>query len=162
MSMKVLHVLEAVEGGTIRHLTYVAGYVNAEHHVVVPPERIGGLTDTTAFAAMESAGATLHFVPMRRSPTHPSNTAAILRLRRLIARNRPDVVHGHSSIGGALARVAATGSGAGRVYTPNGLLPSRGAMTLERTLGRVTDVLIASSRSEADNECVSFRLTSWS
>ena len=35
------------------------------------------------------------------------------------------------------------------MYTPNGLFPARYAMAIERTLGHVTDVFIASSPSEA-------------
>ena len=35
------------------------------------------------------------------------------------------MVHGHSSIGGAVARAAAVGTGVPAVYTPNGLFPTR-------------------------------------
>ena len=60
------------------------------------------------------------------------------------------MVHGHSSIGGVVARAAALGTGVPAVYTPNGLFPSRSALALERALGRVTRFLIATSPSEAD------------
>jgi glycosyltransferase involved in cell wall biosynthesis len=148
--VKVFHVLEAIEGGTARHLCYVTRYVDAEHVVVVPPERVGGLTDTDAFDTMERAGATIHIVPMRRSAASLHNTTAIAQVQRLIRRHRPDVVHGHSSIGGAVARIAAVGSRAARVYTPNGLFPAKSAMVVERALGHLTHALIASSPSEAE------------
>src|SRR5207248_5971785 len=110
----------------------------------------GGLTDPAALAELESVGATVHLVAMRRSPLSWNNAAAIPQMRRIIRRKHPDVVHGHSSIGGALARIAALGTGTKRVYTPHGLLPSRTAMAFERALGPTTDVLVASSPSEAE------------
>jgi glycosyltransferase involved in cell wall biosynthesis len=148
--MKVLHVLEAIEGGTARHLSYVVRYVDAEHVVVVPPERVGGFTDTDTLDMLHDRGIPVHVVPMRRSAASRHNTTAIAQVSALIRRHKPDVVHGHSSIGGAVARIAALSSSAARVYTPNGLFPARYAMAIERTLGHVTDVFIASSPSEAE------------
>jgi glycosyltransferase involved in cell wall biosynthesis len=146
--MRILHVLEALEAGASRHLRYVVGHVNAEHIVVIPPERVGGLTDDLAFEDFARAGAEVHLVPMRRSPKSAHNAAAMARVRRIIKERRPDVVHGHSSIGGALARVAMAGTGVPCVYTSHGLFPSLSAMAIERALGRFTDRFIALSPSE--------------
>ena len=153
----VLHVLEALEGGTARHVTdLVRNVTGVTHHVAVPPRRTGGTTDTLAVPDMEAAGATVHRVDMRRLPTSSRNLAALVALRRIVGRVGPDIVHGHSAVGGALARLATAAppsSPAGRrvrrVYTPNGLHPSVVAMNLERGLGVLTDRLIAVSRSEA-------------
>ena len=146
----VLHVLEALEGGTARHVTDLVRHVdNITHHVAVPPRRVGGMTDTLAVPAMEAAGATVHRLDMRRMPLSPRNAASLVGLRRLVSRLRPDIVHGHSAIGGALARLAAADSRARRVYTPNGLHPSVIAMNLERGLGALTDRWIAVAPSEA-------------
>jgi glycosyltransferase involved in cell wall biosynthesis len=68
----------------------------------------------------------------------------------MIRRSRPDVVHGHSAIGGAIARFAASGTGCARIYTPHGLFPARSAYAVERAFGRMTDRLIAMSPSEAE------------
>jgi glycosyltransferase involved in cell wall biosynthesis len=127
----------------------VVRHVDADHVVVVPPERVGGLTDESAYAELEAAGAEVHVVPMRRSVLSAHNTLALARIRRLIRQRRPAVVHGHSSIGGALARMAVFDTRTPCVYTPNGLFPWLSAMAVERALGRITDVLVASSRSEA-------------
>jgi glycosyltransferase involved in cell wall biosynthesis len=99
---------------------------------------------------MEQAGALVHFVDMRRNPVDAHNVAAAAALRRLIARRRPTVVHGHSSVGGALARIAAWRAPVARLYTPNGLATSPVALCIERLLGKRTDHLIAVSESEAD------------
>jgi glycosyltransferase involved in cell wall biosynthesis len=146
----VLHVLEALEGGTARHLVDIARHAHGvRHHVVIPRRRIGGVTDERAAPALDDAGAAVSFVPMRRNPAHPENALAVRTVRRLIADVRPAVVHGHSTVGGAIARVAAP-AGTARVHTPNGILPSRAVITVERALGRRTDRLVAVSPSEAD------------
>ena len=82
---------------------------------------------------------------LARAPA-PSDVRAILSLRRYIRARGPfDVVHGHSSKGGAIARLAAAGLCPARVYTSHALRTldpglSRGERVLyesvERMLGR--------------------------
>jgi glycosyltransferase involved in cell wall biosynthesis len=147
----VLHVLEAIESGCARHVVDLVRHVEGvDHHVAVPRERVGGVTDRAAFADVEAAGGHVHLVEMRRSPPHPRNAAAAVVLARLARRVGAGVVHGHSSIGGALARASATAVGLPRVYTPNGLAAGWGPTQLERLLGRVTHRLVAVSASEGE------------
>jgi glycosyltransferase involved in cell wall biosynthesis len=75
---------------------------------------------------------------------------ALLALRRTIRSVRPDVVHGHSSIGGAMARLATLGTALPTVYTPHALARSRWALAVERLLGGRTARLIAVSDSERE------------
>ena len=146
----MLHVLEALEGGTARHLVDLVRTVDGvEHHVAVPSRRVGGLTDSSATVRMAAAGAVVHVTEMRRSPLRPGNAAALARLAALVRRTRPDLVHGHSSMGGALGRVVGTAARLPRVYTPNGLAQGRPALAVERGLGLLTDRLVATSASEA-------------
>jgi glycosyltransferase involved in cell wall biosynthesis len=63
---------------------------------------------------------------------------------------QPDVVHGHSSVGGALARLVSIGRSIPVVYTPNGLARGRSARTIERLLARRTSRFVAVSSSEGD------------
>jgi glycosyltransferase involved in cell wall biosynthesis len=148
---RVLHVLEALEGGTARHLVDVTRHVSGvEHHVAIPRQRVGWVTDEAAAGDMAEAGAQIHYVDMRRLPVHPRNGAAFGRLRRLVAELRPAVVHTHSSVGGALGRLATVGQPAARVHTPNGVPTAPAALVLERALGRITHRLVATSDSEAD------------
>jgi len=98
---------------------------------------------------MRAAGAQVHLTRMRRAVADPNNARAVLSTRRLVRAHRPDVVHGHASVGGAVARLAAARTGTPCVYTPNGLLPHRSAIAVERGLGRMTAALVAVSRSEA-------------
>jgi glycosyltransferase involved in cell wall biosynthesis len=150
VTLRVLHVVEAIEGGLARHVAQVVHHVPAEHHVALPSQRVGGFTDSTAVATMVAAGAHLHVTAMRRSPANVRNAAAVARVRALIRSVRPDLVHGHSSIGGAAARLAAVGTRVPRVYTPNGLLASPGALAIERRLGRLTEAFVAVSETEAE------------
>ena len=148
--LRVLHVMEALEGGTARHLVdLVANAGGVEHHVAIPSQRVGGLTDRAAAGRMAAAGAVVHVTEMRRSPVRPRNGAALASLVSLVRTTRPAVVHGHSSVGGALGRVAGTLTGRPRVYTPNGLAPGLAALAVERGLGHLTDRLIATSEAEA-------------
>jgi glycosyltransferase involved in cell wall biosynthesis len=140
-------VLEALEGGTARHLVDIATHAaGSDHEVVVPARRVGGLTDETARPRLEAVGTPIHLLDMRRAPWSPRNAAALVALRRLVRSVQPDVVHGHSSIGGLLARLAA-----GRtpvVYTANGLTTVPAGRVVERALARRTRAFVATSSSE--------------
>jgi glycosyltransferase involved in cell wall biosynthesis len=147
----VLHVLEALSAGTSRHLVDLVRHAEHVRHIVAIPDEErerAWPTDRQAPAELRAAGAEVHVVDMVRSPLGPPNWRALRTLRRLIADLRPDIVHGHSSIGGALARLAALGTGAARVYTPNGVAEGLGAFGIERTLGLCTDRFVAVSPSE--------------
>lgn len=145
----VLHVMEALEGGTARHLADLVRHAQGvRHHVVVPAERSAGVTDRDAAPAMAAAGAVVHHLPMSRTPWAPGNARAAAGLVRLRGRVQPDVVHAHSSIGGALARLIPWG--APLVYTPHALTDGRAYLAFERLLGRRTDHLIAVSSSEGE------------
>ena len=147
-----MHVLEAIESGCARHVVdIVRTTTGIRHHVAAPVERVGGVTDRQAAARITAAGGQMHRIEMRRSVTSPRNAVALAQLRRLVRRLRPDVIHGHSSIGGALGRVVASGTTAARVYTPNALASGALAGRVETLLGRATDVLIAVSESERDD-----------
>lgn len=146
----MLHVLEALEGGTARHLVDVVRWTEGiEHHVALPPRRVGGLTDEGAAPALRALGATVHPLAMTRTPVTGANGRAVVALGRLIGRVGPDVVHGHSSIGGLVARLAGTATRRNTVYTPNGITDVRAGVLVERALGPLTDRFVAVSPSEA-------------
>ncbi|HZQ87777.1 MAG TPA: glycosyltransferase family 4 protein [Acidimicrobiales bacterium] len=147
----VLHVVEALHAGVGRHLTDLIRHsAGVRHEVAAGTERTGWDAADDPVARFAAAGAVVHRVDMRRTPHHPANAAALWRLRRIVATRRPDVVHGHSSIGGALARLASWRAPVVRIYTPHGVHPHRLANDAERFLGRRTDRLVAVSESERD------------
>ena len=150
MTLRVLHVLEAFAGGTERHLLDLIGHVDGvEHLVAAPPTHLGKTTKEAADRA-RALGARVEIIPMRRSPGPHHAVAGIGSLHALIRRSRPDIVHGHSSIGGSVARLGARGTGVPVLYTPNGLARMRWALGVERALAPLTDWLIAVSESERE------------
>jgi glycosyltransferase involved in cell wall biosynthesis len=98
---------------------------------------------------MEADGATIHQVGMSRQPWHPANLRALLRLPSLASSIDASVIHGHSSVGGALARLAGRRAGLPVVYTANGVATGAAYQRIERALGRLTSVWVAVSDSEA-------------
>lgn len=146
----VLHVIEAIAGGTSRHLIDLVRHTHGVRHIVATPRRrIGAVPDDVAIRDLRAAGADVHFVEMRRSPAHPRNAVAVAQISALARRFRPDIIHGHSAIGGALARAVPARGNPLRFYTPNGLNQSRLALVIERRLVRRTDRIVAVSASEA-------------
>ncbi|MGH8602725.1 MAG: glycosyltransferase [Gammaproteobacteria bacterium] len=127
---RILLVVETSGGGSGRHVVDLAReliHIGHEVHIVYSGTRI-----EQQFAnEIKSLSGRQHTIDMRRAP-HPSDLLAIKRIREYCTRFGPfHIVHGHSSKGGALARLAGIGHGAIRVYTPHAL------RTLDPTLNRV-------------------------
>ncbi|MCD6351261.1 MAG: glycosyltransferase, partial [Armatimonadetes bacterium] len=121
--LRLMHVVEAMTGGPRRFvLDMVQGLPpdRFAQHVVLSLERDPvGEADVEA---IEAAGAEVTEVPMTRSISPLRDLAALKAIRRVIEDWRPDVVHGHSSKGGFLARAAlraAQAGGPARVYSPH-------------------------------------------
>lgn len=156
----VLHVLEATTGGTQRHLRELVLGLPAKafrQDVAISCRRDSRVAED--IARFRAAGVGVHVVAMRRRPAPLADLAALIRLVRLIGRLRPDIVHGHSSKGGFLGRLAARVAGRAKtVYTPhafafqNTAAPVRSGLyrALERLAVRWTDRLLACSRHEAE------------
>jgi lipopolysaccharide/colanic/teichoic acid biosynthesis glycosyltransferase/glycosyltransferase involved in cell wall biosynthesis len=83
---------------------------------------------------------------------------AVQQLTALIQRHKPDIVHGHSAIGGLVARVAAQRAKVPAVYTVHGfgfkpevpLLRRTAAALAERMMARWTAQMICVSKHERD------------
>ena len=148
----MLQVLEAMEGGTARHLVDIVRHTTGIRHVVVIPERrIGGLTDRDALLVLRAAGADVHLVSMTRRPIGVANARAASAIRQLVGARRPDIVHAHSSIAGVLCRTVLAGSGVPVVYTAHGVAVGRVPCLVERALGPRAARWIAVSASEAES-----------
>ena len=143
--LKILEVVEATFAGVGRHVSDLCAALLARGHQVHLAYSSVRIEDR--FARAIAALSDLHTFPVQLAPTPaPSDVRAILSLRRYIRARGPfDVVHGHSSKGGAIARLAAVGLCSARVYTPHALRTldpelSRGERMLyesvERVLGR--------------------------
>lgn len=93
--MRVLHVTEAFGGGiTTAILAMVESTPDIEHHLLA---RARSEHDV----GVDTAAHVLSATPLPRGPV-----SAVRAIRAAVRRIRPDVVHAHSSIAGALARSA--------------------------------------------------------
>ncbi len=105
-------------------------------------------------AAIQARGIATFEIPMVRSIRPWEDATALWRLYRMMRQYRFDVVHGHSSKAGFLARIAAKMAhpATRTVYSPHAIAiaasPAYGH--LERFVGRFTDAMLAVSRSERD------------
>jgi len=160
--MRVLHVMECTIGGARRHITEAARGQNAaglDVHVAVSAERQPDFRAT--LAELEAEGVGVWELPMVREVSPRLDARHARMLTRHVRELSPDIVHGHSSKGGVLARWASLRSGRGRrVYSPHSLAYLHSARfglakralyrTIERSFGRITDRMVAVSASEAE------------
>ncbi|MFL5822287.1 MAG: glycosyltransferase [Solirubrobacteraceae bacterium] len=144
----VLHVAECFAAGTERHLLDLVRHIDEVEHVLAIPSHHHGRSTHRAAALAAEAGARVELVELSRSKAPHRQGLALAALRRLIQQLEPDVVHGHSSIGGAMARLAAAGLSVPVVYTPHAVSRARSALAVERLLRGRTDRVIAVSESE--------------
>jgi glycosyltransferase involved in cell wall biosynthesis len=156
--LRILHVVEAAFAGTGCHVIDLArGMLELGHevHLAYSPIRMEQrfARELGELAAVRSVA-----VPMRQAPGL-ADIRAVRAVRRYLRRHGPfDVVHGHSSKGGAVARLAAAGLDVARVYTAHAFKsmdPALGGSTrrlyggVEALLGRtLSDAVIAVSREE--------------
>jgi glycosyltransferase involved in cell wall biosynthesis len=139
------HVLDLLKGlidhGWDTHLIYSPLRMSMDFQQAIEPRT--GLTAVS--------------LPIRRS-IHPEDVIALREVVHYVRRCGPfDLIHGHSSKGGALARLAGRICGVPSVYTPNALvtmnpelghIKSRVYRVAERCLGRMGDLFIAVSDAE--------------
>lgn len=155
-ALKILHVVTLSErGGAQRHVADVtAAQVGLGHdvHLACAP---GGPLIVEA----RTAGVTVHEQPsMVRNIKPTADAVQLARLHRLIGVLRPDVVHGHSSKAGLLARLAARGRGVPSVYTAHGFVfleplgpaKRRTYLWVEKVGARAGSRVIAVSRRDAE------------
>jgi len=153
-------VMENAGAGTGRHvIDLAAGLISLgwEVHLAYSVGRI-----ETGFAEELKKIDELHTVviPMERAPGWRDFSAA-LAIRRYMSNAGPFVlVHGHSSKGGALARIAAIGSGVPAFYTPHAFitldpglrgLKRRFFSVLERCLSHLSTGIFCVSRAEGEH-----------
>lgn len=127
--LSMLQILEPSGGGSGRHFLDLCRTMKQRGHAVTAiysPVR----AEEPFVAELKAIGLdAVHSVAMKRSPG-PSDIPAWLKIRRIIAEGGPfDIIHGHSSKAGALARARVPGGATPVVYTPHAF------RTMDPTLG---------------------------
>jgi glycosyltransferase involved in cell wall biosynthesis len=147
--LKVLHVVESFGSGTSSAvIQYVRSTPHVEHHLL---RRIR--TGDHIPEGEDELFATVHEMPAR-------NAACVRSVRQAVRRISPDVIHGHSSLGGLFSRLAVRSRPGRRVvYTPHcfgferrdvGGLARRALRTAEWLLALNTHTVAGCSRGEVD------------
>lgn len=120
--LRILMVVESSAGGTGRHVLDLCEGLTArgcEVHLVRSTRRVDRMF-LERLATLPNVRELA--LPLRTSP-HPSDLGAVRAVRRYVRDHGPfDLIHGHSSKGGAIARLAAVGTGAAAFYTLHGLI----------------------------------------
>jgi glycosyltransferase involved in cell wall biosynthesis len=159
--MKVLLIIEAALGGSGRHVLDLAeGLISSGEkvHLVYSPLR-ADYRFTTGLASLRMARPEFrcHSIPITRE-LGISDFHSYVRLTCYVRSHGPfDIIHGHSTKAGFLARLLLRRRGARSVYTPHGLMTLDPAVTgvrrravclLESTLSRLSDAVVAVSANE--------------
>jgi glycosyltransferase involved in cell wall biosynthesis len=115
-------VVESSGGGTGRHVLDLCEGLSArgcDVHLIYATGRV----DSTFLRRLASLKTLPRMALPMRTGVHPGDLTALGAVRRYVRDRGPfDVIHGHSSKGGALARLAAVGTRARAFYTLHGLI----------------------------------------
>lgn len=159
-ALRVLHITEAAAAGVGRHVLDLAEGQLARGHVVSVAYSARRADEAFVRRSRALQALATHRVDMRRAP-HVSDAAAVQSIRGILKTHGPfDIVHGHSSKGGAIARLLGRRSLLKVVYTPHCMYtmdqqarPLALALTraVERRLARRTDAIIAVSPDEREH-----------
>jgi glycosyltransferase involved in cell wall biosynthesis len=153
--LRILHAVRAPVGGIFRHIVDLAnGQAERGHHVgLITDSLTGGERANAALAEIAPRMKLgVYRLAIRREP-HPGDVVVWARLRRLIERIKPDVLHGHGAKAGTFLRLKGSSKTTIRVYTPHGgslhypLTTPKGALysRIERALMNRTDLFLFES-----------------
>ena len=161
--LKVLQIVEAALTGVGRHALDLCESLaerGCSVHVIYSPLRIDKQFERRLTAIADKENVTTFSLDMERS-IGLSDLVAANRIRKYLREHGPfDIVHGHSSKGGALARLSSFGTGVPVYYTPNAVRTmnplvsprSRAVIAqIERALSWMTSRIIAVSPEERDH-----------
>lgn len=158
--LRILHAVRAPVGGIIRHILDLAnGQVDRGHHVGILADSLTGgeRADKALTELAPRLKLGVHRLAIRREPS-PDDFQVWLRMRRLIATLKPDVMHGHGAKAGAFVRMRRRSDDTIRIYTPHGgslhyplnTLKGEFYARLERTLMDATDLFLFESAFARD------------
>ncbi|SEC61053.1 glycosyltransferase [Terriglobus roseus] len=153
--LRVLHVLEATLGGTLRYLENIGQSMKDspfEFGFAFGQSRADSRLEPFLETIREQGWSTFP-VDMRREISIGQEFRNVLALKKIIREFRPDVLHCHSSKAGVLGRLAAYSPGRSTavIYSPHAIAVPLGKkyLYIERALRRMVRGFIAVSPSEA-------------
>ena len=163
--MKIVHVFRSPVGGIFRHVRDLLGEQSKAGHQVgiICDSNTGGKYEENLFQQiLPELELGLHRIGMARSIA-PTDISTFFKVRKLISKLNPDIVHSHSAKGGIHGRLAAKFGVSGdrepkAFYSPHGgamhyasaSLKGKIFFAAERFMERYTDCLIFVSEYERD------------
>ncbi len=158
--LRILHAVRAPVGGIFRHILDLAnGQVDRGHHVGILADSLtGGERADKALAELAPRlKLGVYRLAIHREPS-PDDVMVWLRMRRLIDKLKPDVMHGHGAKAGAFVRMRRRADDTIRIYTPHGgslhyplnTLKGEFYARLERKLMDATDLFLFESAFARD------------
>ena len=153
--LRVMHVITKGDVGGAQ--THVVELCRAQLKSGLVPTVIAGVGGP-AVEQLQSSGIDTFLIPsLTGSMSELLRRSTLLELRSMIRDVQPDIVHGHSSAAGLLARAAARREGCPSVYTAHGWPFQAGARATQRAMslagesigGRFGDAVICLTESEA-------------
>ncbi|HWN22515.1 MAG TPA: glycosyltransferase [Gaiellaceae bacterium] len=165
MSLSIVHVIARLNvGGAALHVLQLAHEQSRRgHDVLVVAGTLAAGEESMEYVADELGVELLRLPVLQRELSPRADSAAILALRKLIRRRRPDVLHTHTAKAGATGRLAALGAGSARprarVHTYHGHVLSgyfsrrweRLFRGIERLLAHTSGTLVAVSDEVRDD-----------
>ncbi len=162
--LRVLHIVEASFAGVGRHVLDLAeGLVDqgVDSHIFFSPTRASASFLSRLQELVWADRVTTSSAGFTRHPSLDS-ARAVRAVQQLVHEAQPsfDLIHGHSTGGGLVARAAGKATGLPTVFTPNAFLtldPNTANSTaaayraVERSARRITDGLICVSAEEASH-----------
>jgi glycosyltransferase involved in cell wall biosynthesis len=158
--MKILQVTEATSQGVGMHVTDLCRELaqqGHEIHLIYSPVRMDG---RFAGALAKMPDVRQFSCPLHRKP-HPHDLQALRYIRNYLKKHGPfDILHGHSSKGGALVRLVGWDQAGATIYTPNAFITQNPLLSrserwfyrlAEQTLAKLTDGIIVVSPEELEH-----------
>ncbi|MFW0736773.1 glycosyltransferase [Flavobacterium sp. T12S277] len=151
--IKIAHILHSV-GGVDVSLRQILQNINTlEFESIV----IHGDSDTQALFQDKNFESIVEFkVPIHREISIKNDFLAIRKALKIIRKERPDLIHSHSTKGGVIARVIGFLTGIKVLHTPQAFsylctdkkIKKTAFLLIEKLLSKGNSVLLASSESE--------------
>ncbi len=152
---KILHVARAA-GGIGVYIDLITRYTNdlKFEHIVVHEDDY----ETISFKNKSGNPIRTYKLNIPREINPAADLKAVIRMRKIIKRENPQIIHVHSAKGGVIGRLAAWGTGIPVLYTPNAFSylstpnPFKRFvfLSIERILKEFNSKLLASSPSELE------------
>ena len=167
--IRVLRIIDRLNiGGPAIHCILLTAGLNRDLFATkLLSGRVGDFEGDMSYLARKYAVEPLTCVKLEREISLRKDLAALWRIRQIIRREQPDIVHTHKSKAGALGRIAAFSAGVpvivhtfhGHIFHSYfGKLKSRLFIWIERLLGKITDTIIVISKRQYQEICEKYKI----